>query len=138
MSTFVKTSVILGAILTLAGSLLPWWREGDFVSYWTYGLRLYPSIKDNGGLLIVLLTLVVIILVFQPPNFIENPLMWNMLLSVALVLASIFHIGKLFTSRVNAGGFVGAPLIQIGLILVSIGSIFLLFSAVLSYFRSSS
>lgn len=137
MSTFAKTLFIIGVILTLAGSFLPWRREGDFVSYWTYGIRIYPAIKDNGGLLVVLLTLIVIMLIFRPPNFLEKPLIWSILLSLSLVFNSVFHVSKLFISRANAIGVIGAPTIQIGLVMVSIGSILLLFTAVLYYLKSS-
>jgi hypothetical protein len=137
MSTFVKTSFIVGIVLILAGSFLPWERGGDFISYWVYGIRIYPSIEDNGGFLIVLLSLIVSMLVFRPFDFIEKPIIWSVVLSVALVLDSIFLVGKLLISRANANGIIGAPTIQIGLTMVSIGSIFLLFSAVLYYLKSS-
>ncbi len=137
MSNFMKTLFIVGTVLTLIGSFLPWRREGDFVSYWSYGIRIYPSIKDNGGLLIVLLTIIVIMLVFRPPAFIEKPLIWNIVFSLILVFASVFHIGKLLIDRANAIGVIGAPTIQIGLVMVSIGSILLLVSVGLHYFRSS-
>ena len=136
MANSLKTLFIIGAILTLAGSFLPWRREGDFVSYWTYGIRIYPVLKDSGGLLIVILTLIVTILVFRPPDFIGKPLIWGILLSLALVFDSAFHIGKLLIDRTNAIGIIGAPAIQIGLVMVSIGSILLLLSAVIYYFRS--
>lgn len=136
MSSFTKTLFIVGTVLTLMGSFLPWRREGDFVSYWSYGIHIYPSIKDNGGLLIVLLTIIVIMLVFWPPAFIEKPLIWNILFSLTLVFASVFHVGKLLIDRANAIGVIGAPAIQIGLVMVSIGSILLLVSVGLHYFRS--
>ena len=136
MSIFVKTSFIIGAFLTLVGSFLPWQIEGDAISYWTYGIRIYPFIKDSGGFLIVLLTLIVIMLIFWPPNFIEKPLIWSVILSLILVSVSAFHVGKWFISRANASGFIGAPSIQIGLVMVVIGSILLLLSTVIYYFRS--
>lgn len=136
MPNFVKTLFIMGTILTLAGSFLPWRREGDFISYWTYGIRIYPVLRDSGGLLIVLLTIIVIMLVLRPPDFIGKPLFWVILLSLVLVFDSAFHIGKLLIDRTNAIGVIGAPAIQIGLVMVSIGSILLLLSAVIYYFRS--
>ncbi len=136
MPNFVKTLFIMGAILTLAGSFLPWRREGDFISYWTYGIRIYPVLRDSGGLLIVLLTIIVIMLVLRPPDFIGKPLFWVILLSLVLVFDSAFHIGKLLIDRTNAIGVIGASAIQIGLVMVSIGSILLLLSAVIYYFRS--
>ena len=130
MSTFSKISFPTAIILTMIGSFLPWQRNGDFVSYWTYGVQIYPSMKDNGGLLIVLLTSLVILLTFLPSNSIEKIATWNVFVGLLLIFISIFHIGKLLVIRSNAIGIVGAPTIQFGLIMVFIGSILLLLSAV--------
>jgi hypothetical protein len=137
MSAPAKLLLIFGIILTLLGSFLPWRREGDFVSYWTYGIRVYPTLKDNGGLLIVLLTLIMIILAFLRLTFVEKPLVWSILVSLVLVFDSAFHIGKLLIARTSAAGAIGAPTIQIGLVMVSIGSLLLLFSGGISFFKSS-
>jgi len=136
MSTNTRVLYIVGAILALAGSFLPWQRAGDPVSYWTYGISIYPTMKDNGGLLIVILTLIVIMLIFRPPDFLQKPLIWGVLLSILLVFDSAFHIGKFFINRAIAIGHTGAPAMQIGLVMVSIGSILLLVSTAISYFRS--
>ena len=133
MSIFLKTTFIIGAALAFVGSFLPWRREGDFISYWTYGIRFSPSIKDNGGFLIILLTLLVIILVFRPPDFIGKPSVWSILLSIALAADAVFRVCELVINRINVDGVVGAPVIQIGLVMVFIGSMFLLFSVILYY-----
>jgi hypothetical protein len=138
MPTYTKILFISGAILTLAGSFLPWYRKGDFFSYWSYGIQIYPSIKNNGGLIIMVLTLILILLIFRPPNFIEKPLIWSILLSFTLVLDSIFYIGKLLVDRANFIGVIGAPTIQIGLGMVFVGSLLLFFSVMLYYFRAPS
>jgi hypothetical protein len=135
MSSLIKTLFTIGAVLILGGCFLPWRREGDFVSYWTYGIRINPGFKDSGGLLIMALTVIVIILFFRPPDFIRKPYIWGILLSLALVFDSAFHIGKLLLDRANAIGVIGAPSIQIGLVMVSIGSIVLLISSIINYFR---
>jgi hypothetical protein len=137
MSTFVKTLFLIGAVFTLVGSFVPWQQQGDLVSWWTYGIRIYPSIEDNGGFLIVLMSIIVVMLIFHPPAFIEKPLLWSIVLSVALILDSVFHIGKLYISRGDVTMVVGAPTIQIGLIMVCIGSTLLLFTSMLSFFKSS-
>jgi hypothetical protein len=136
VSNIVKISFIIGGVLTLVGSFLPWQREGDLISYWTYGIRIFPSIKDNGGLVVVLLCLIVIMLIFQPPKLIEKPLSWGVVLSFVLVLDSFLHIVKWVFNRANAGGVIGAPMIQIGLVMIFIGSILLLFSTVIYYLKS--
>lgn len=137
MSNFMKALFILGAVLTIGGSLLPWRQEGDFVSYWTYGFQIYPSIKDNGGLLIVLISIIIIMLIFRPLYFIEKPIIWAIALGAALVVDSALHIGKLLIDRIKLSGVVGAPLPQVGLLMASIGSIILLITGVLHYIKRS-
>jgi hypothetical protein len=133
----MKTTFIIGVILILAGSFLPWRREGDLISFWSYGIRIFPSIQDNGGLIVVTLTLIVIVLTLRPPNIFGKPLMWSVFICLILVADTIFHIYKLLISRANAGGAVGTPVIQIGLIMVFVGSILLLCSTSAKYFKLS-
>jgi hypothetical protein len=109
--------------------------EGDLISYWTPGIRIYPIIKDHGGFLIVLLSLAIIVLVFRPNKFIKNPLIWSIVLGFALVLDTVYQIGKLSLNHAEARGEIGAPMIQIGLIMVSIGSILLFITSVSNYFK---
>jgi hypothetical protein len=136
MSNIVKASLICGLVFTLIGSFLPWQREGDFLSYLTYGIRVGPSIEDNGGILIIFLSLNVLLLIFRPLKFIESPLIWSIVSSFVLMLACIFHITKLFISQKNASGVIGASTIEVGLVLVSIGSILLFFASLLHYLNS--
>jgi len=135
MSTFTKSMFMVGASLTIAGSFLPWWQAGDFVSYWTYGIQVSPSVQDNGGLLVVLLSSVLLMLIFRPFGFIEKPAAWAIPASAALVLASAFQVGRLLIERTNASGVIGAPSIEVGLLMVSAGSILLLVISVAHYFR---
>jgi hypothetical protein len=135
MSNTLKNLFIVGAILTFAGSFLPWQQQGDLISYLTNGISVFPPIQDNGGFLIVLLSMVMILLVFRPFAFIDKPTLWSIVVGVALVLDSVFHIGNLLVIRMNAGGVFGAPTIQIGLVMVSLGSILLLIAASLYHLR---
>lgn len=130
-----KILFIISSIFILIGSFLPWRREGDFVSYWTRGIQIYPSVKDNGGLLLVLLTLLVIVLMFRPLQFLGSRSNWILLLAIIVVIDASFHMGKLLLDRRNAIGFVGAPAIQIGLIMVVVGSLLLLVSAAMHYLK---
>ena len=133
MSKIVKISLLCGFVATLLGSFLPWQREGDFVSYLTYGIRIFPVVEDNGGILIALLSLSVLMLILQPLKLIEKPLAWSIVSSLALVLVSTFHVIKLLIDRENAIGVIGAPTIEAGLVLVFIGSILLLFASLSHY-----
>lgn len=136
MSNLINVTFVVGAILTLVGSFLPWKQEGDFISVWTYGIQLYPYIKDNGGLLIIFLTILVVILNLRPPDFINRPLIWCIPLSFVLLLISAYHFYLLILNREIAGGVVGAPAIQIGFVLVLVGSILIFVSTLLKYLRS--
>ena len=136
MSNLKKVTFFVGAILAVAGSFLPWEQEGDFISIWTYGIQLSPNIKDNGGVFIVILTILVVILNFRPPDFVNRPLIWCFALSLILLLISAYHFYYLILSRENAGNVVGAPVIQIGFVLVLIGSTLIFVSILLKFLRS--
>ena len=133
--SILRKLFILGSSFALIGSFLPWRRQGDFISDWILGIRIYPYLQDNGGLLIVLLTLAIIVLTVRPVDFIAKPVVWSIVFSFVLVLVSILHLGSLFLDQAKWSGFVGAPVIQIGLIMVLIGSILLLFTTLVSYFN---
>jgi hypothetical protein len=130
MMKYPKTLYIVGAICTILGSFLPWQQEGDFISYWIYGLQIYPFIRDNGGFLIVVLSVILIWLaLWAPPT--RRMVICRVLFSYALLIVSGYHIGKWLIRRVEALGVVGAPSLQIGLIAVFSGSLILLFAAIL-------
>jgi len=86
-----------GALLTIAGSFLPWWCEGNFVWHCfrgvriSWGLGLGPVVDDNGGLLVLLLTAVTIVLSFRPPRAIEEPIPLVAVCGVGLVLTLMFR-----------------------------------------------
>jgi hypothetical protein len=134
-SKFTKAMFIFGASLTIGGSFLPWRQAGDFVSYWTYGIQVSPSMQDNGGLLVVLLSIITLMLILRPFGFVERPAAWAISMSAALMLVSAFQVGRLLIERANASGVIGAPAIQVGLLMVSSGSILLLVASVAFYLR---
>lgn len=84
MSISLKRSYFIGLILTGLGCFLPWQIEGDFLPLWLYGIRVFPSFKDNGGLLILFLVVAQAILIFKPPRFIQTPKTWIIVLSRVL------------------------------------------------------
>jgi hypothetical protein len=137
MSNIVKASFFCGPVFTLIGSFLPWRREGDFISYLTYGIRISRGIEDHGGILIILLSLSVLMLIFRPLKFIERSLVWSIASSLILVLASVIHITQLFISQINATGVIGAPMIEVGLVLIFVGSVLLVFASLLHYHNST-
>lgn len=136
VSLSLKRSFTIGLILTILGSFLPWQEEGDFLFFWTFGIRVFPSFEDNGGLLVLLLGIDLAALIFKPPRSIEEPERWIIVLSVILSLTSIFHIVNWIIDFSRKFGIIGAPMIQIGLIMVFIGSIILLIASLLQYRRS--
>lgn len=139
----LKTLSICGLALTSLGSFLPWQREGDLISYLTYGIRIFPSygirifpsIVDNGGLLIVSLSLIVGLLTFNPPRFIKKPLIWKIFFSMGLVIDAAINIVKILFVRARSGGAIGASVIEHGLIMVSLGAIILFLTSLTVYFR---
>lgn len=71
MPIHIKRSYIVGLVLTALGCFLPWQGEGDFLYYWTIGVRVFPKFEDNGGVLVLLLCTVLFILIFRPPAFLK-------------------------------------------------------------------
>jgi len=139
---------IIGAILAIVGSFLPWVVEGDFVSYWTWGIQikhleiekclkgLYDCpLKDNGGFLILLLSITVVLLVFRTPTFLKHPRVWVVACTAILVLLSLYHLGKVWVQHLKAAGMIGAPEPRIGLFMVLCGSLLMCGVAMANYRR---
>ncbi len=117
MTAFEKILFSIGVILTLIGSFLPWQSEGDFISYWVYGIQVFPSVQDNGGLIIAILTLILIAMILRSPDVVGKPFIWGLLISLILVIDSIFHITEVLINRANAVEVIGSPTIQFGLVI---------------------
>ncbi len=80
----LNTLEFAGASLIIVGSFLPWERAGDWISipsygirvdiasfkYWISGIHVFP-VHENGGVLAILLTSVIMILIHRPPQFIK-------------------------------------------------------------------
>jgi hypothetical protein len=137
---------ILGIVLTIVGSFLPWELEGDVIPYWKNGISLYlddiqywlrglhtSPINDNGGLLVIGLSVVIFILVFRTPKFIKQPFFWKLICASCLVIIMSYHVSILLLRGSESYGVVGAPSIEIGLIMVTFGSLLLLIAGVSDY-----
>lgn len=133
MISTTRKWLYIGAAAAVIGSFLPWVQQGDLFSiytcglrvYWVYGAQTYPLIDDNGGLLVVLLTLVIVAPLALRSGFTRTSLFVSQSASVALVLRVLFHILKILIARIEAP-YAGAPVVWIGLWLVFASSLFLL------------
>ncbi len=133
----------VGVTFTIVGSFLPWERTGDIISYvtpgiqvdianfkyWSRGILRFP-VDDNGGVLVILLTSVIVLLALRPPRFIKNPILWNLIISLLLMASSLFFVARWLAHRFEELSVVGAATIEIGLISVVVGSAILLWSAI--------
>jgi Kef-type K+ transport system membrane component KefB len=137
MSISKISAFTVGLILIGWGCFLPWQVEGDFVSYSTAGIRVLPSFADHGGTLILLLGIALALLVFKPPRYIEKPDRGILALSAALTLVSTYHVLRWIIDLSGKRGWVGAPMIQTGLVMVFLGSIILLIASLLHYRKLS-
>ncbi len=122
MSKFSSASLIAGTAFMVLGSFLPWRMEGDFLYYYTYGLRLFPPRGDYGGFLVVVLCAALLLAAFKPPAAISNPRGVTVFLAGTLVLLAIYHMVTIWIDHVRST-LVGPPTVQTGLILVFLGSI---------------
>jgi hypothetical protein len=124
-----RNLLLLGSLLVIVGSFLPWEIEGDFISTWRYGVQFFPVFADNGGILVLLLSIFIIGLVFRSEGFIKSPAKGVLISAIALFIVFAYHIADWLVRRIASYGMVGAPSITIGLYLVGIGSILLLATA---------
>jgi hypothetical protein len=129
---FLKILGLVGASLALLGSFLPWEQAGDVISYRTYGIQFFPIVNDNGGWLVVILTLTIILLSFKPPRFIRDPGLWNLIISALLMTTSIIYIARWTVHRFESTGPIGAATLGIGLLCVVVGSALLLWVAIVN------
>jgi len=146
----LKPFEFVGATLTVVGSFLPWELAGGFLGlainglrvdvagfkYWLTGIHEFP-VYDYGGVLVVLLTLVSVLLVIQPPTFIKNPVLWNLIISVGLMALSLFFVGRWVVHRYEERGSAEPSTVAIGLICVVLGSALLLWRAIMIYRQST-
>jgi hypothetical protein len=138
----------IGATLTIVGSFLPWEQAGDFVSmvtrgvqidfadfkYWMTGIHIFP-VYDNGGVMVILLTSLIMLLGKQPPKPIKNPTLWKLIVSGFLMGLSLFFVVRWLMHRYGYGDAIGQPTLMIGLICVVLGSAILLWRAVITHYQ---
>jgi hypothetical protein len=136
-STHQRNLLLLGAVLVIVGTFLPWEIEGDFISTWRYGIQFFPVFSDNGGILVLLISVFIIWLIFRSKGFVKYPDKWVFTSSIALFLISAYHIVDWLFRRISANGVIGAPAIRTGLILVGIGSILILVTTFLMNSKES-
>jgi len=139
----LNTFDVLGATLTIVGSLLPWERGGGFFGLMTNGIRVEVAnfknwvigihefpVYDYGGVLVILLTSIFILLVLQPPRFVRNPNLWCLIISVVLMASSLFFVGRGLIHRYEYGSTIEQPTLMIGLVFLVLGSALLLWRAI--------
>lgn len=68
-----RNLLLLSTVLVVIGSSVPREIEGDFVSTWRYGVRLFPVFADNGGVIVSLLGILIVGLVFRSEVFVKHP-----------------------------------------------------------------
>jgi hypothetical protein len=124
-----RNLLLLGVLLVILGSFLPWEVEGDFLPVWRYGLQFFPVFVDHGGILVLLFGIIISGLMFRSEGIVEYPSKWILASAIALCILSAYHIVDWLVRRVAVIGRVGAPVIRSGLILVGLGSILLLATA---------
>ena len=132
-----RNLLLLGGVLVIIGSFLPWEIEGDFVSYWRYGVQIFPVFADNGGILVLFLGVLVIGLVYRSERLAKSPTKWIFISAISLFIISAYHIVDWLVRRIAANGVIGAPSIELGLVLVGIGSILVLATAFFLNFKEA-
>lgn len=132
----VKIACVIGAILTIYYSFLPLWTHGDLVStaycaiQSVHCLTLLGSDAHYGGYAIILLSIAVLILVFQ-----SKLAMWNVLMAFVLVLITGYYFNIFWGLNhwsfepVSSAG----PFLQRGFVLLILGASLLWVASVVHY-----
>ena len=81
----------IGTIFIIVGSFLPWEVWGDFLPVWRYGIQIFPDFADNGGLIPLLISVIILGLIFRTPNFVKHPTIWIKRCAITLVGISVYH-----------------------------------------------
>ena len=142
----LKYQLFLGAPLTIIGSFLPWESAGGFSDFDIYGFRVSPidfkywasglhslSVNDYGGGFVILLTMLIVLLALKSPKFVKNPFIWNLILSVVLMAACLFFVGRGLYHVFGNISVIEPPTIRPGLFSVVFGSFLLLWRALSIY-----
>ena len=146
MRTYSRPLYIVGAVLATLGSFLPWEVEGDAIPYWKYGIGVYLDsftywlrglhafpLDDNGGLLVVGLSVFIVMLVFYTPSFIKRPQVWGLVCTATLALLVGYHVSNLLLRRFELHNVFWAPSIQIGLVMAALGTLLMLYAGISDY-----
>ena len=135
MSHFPKLLLIVGAALAIVGCFLPWIVFGDLVSLQRFGLvvRFDPLFlyQDNGGLIIVVLSILVIGVTLIPPFRYQKAAI--MISALCLAAAVAYQWITLAFAKIRSVGDIGAPESRIGLEVIALGAILVLVSAIWIY-----
>ena len=123
MITRLRRLVFWGALLAGVGSFLPWQQGGDFLPYWNFGIQLFPAIKDNGGSITLALSLAICYLTIKPHKYLLGREKICVALSALLMAVSIVFVIVWLDEYLKTQGMMGAPMIQLGLLMVLFGSI---------------
>lgn len=125
---------LIGSILPITGSNMPWWCRGDLGWFCTRSVQLISdrmsTSRDDAGLFMIILTITCLLLVYFAPKFVRYPSHLFVPGVVTLFLISsynlIFALILYYQDRrvTSYGGF--TP--QIGLYLVHFGILVMLFS----------
>ncbi len=142
----LKFLLFLGATLNIVGSLFPWESAGGFSDYAIYGFQVSPinlkywatgfqkfSINDYGGGLVILLTLAIVLLAFIPSRFVKKTVIWNLILTIVLMAACLFFVGRGLFHIYEYASSVEQPSIRPALFSIVTGSVLLLWRALSIY-----
>ena len=88
-------------------------------------------------MLVLLFGILIIALLFRSEGIVNYPAKWILTSAIALFIISVYHIVDWLMRRITANGIIGAPAIEIGLIMVAIGSMLLLATALVMNSKES-
>ncbi|MEA5079301.1 MAG: hypothetical protein VB013_12095 [Anaerolineaceae bacterium] len=113
----------LTTLLSVLSCFLPWVRGGDLLAYTVNGIHLFPRFQDNGGIIMVILGITMLVLNSGSVREGSKTHVIRYLSSILLLLLTVFQLFWVGLIKNKNAAVIGAPTIQIGLYLVLIGSL---------------
>jgi hypothetical protein len=121
----------LCCLFIIVGCFLPWFGEGDAIFYRTYGIEISWTIVDNGGLFIILLSIIELLIIYKVRILSLREVIISFSPGLLLTLTALFHLYKfLYMKPIMENTFgkdiIGDPQPLFGIYIIIICSIMII------------
>ena len=124
LSTFKRRTYIVGGVLIILGSFLPWWISAGIIGRWIRGFQIYPGFffEDHGGLLMIACGALIITLLLRNPQPERTLHLWLKLISTISITATLWHLIRFLLLLYKNVGIREPPALAYGFSVVCAGA----------------